>query len=642
MLTLLALLLSCAGKDGADSDTQTLVDSPRGDCNPVDDGGCMLPFPSSFFLDEDAAMPSGYRVAFGEGSLPADRFGTPIRPDAWNVRDGFSTMAPLYAHLPGADPASPGSLSFDNLGDYENADVTTVIVDVETGALVPHYIEREAFPSDSTRAALVLHPVVPMEHARRYVVGIRGLTGGTAPAGFATLRDGGSTSDPDLERQRDSYDSVIFPALEAAGFARSELQLAWDFVTVSAEGSLAVTIAVRDDALAQVPATGPAYTITSNVETGCPDGEVRGRTISGEMTVPFYLEADEPGVFLNRPDGTMDGPVVQNGEANVPFTIVVPCSVLADGTPSRLLQAGHGLFGSHTDITGQTFSDVAHRSHAILFATSWRGMSENDYNAVTLMMAGDPSDFGIIPDGLVQGHVEALLMARLMQGDLAGDDALSLDGTSLVDTSGVDFYGVSLGSVLGGAQVAMSPTIDRAVMQISGMPFSLLLTRSASFTAFLALLGAKFDDPLDISMIVPLAQMLWDPTESGGWAHYLQDGTDVGGISGRRFLFQTGVADDTVTSIAGQTYARSVGAGLLDMAPREVWGLETVSDPMTGSGLLEWDYGYTENPVPLPVGLGDADPHNLLPAEESAKDQIAQFFLTGSLGSVCEGICDPE
>ncbi len=644
-LVALALLSSCSGGKPGESGSDSAT--PRGDCNPVDDGGCLLPFPSSFYLDADASTGTGYRVAFGPTSLPTDKFGVNMKPDNWNVKDGFSTLGPLYALLPGADVHSPGSLNFDTLANYMNADVTTIIVDADTGERIPHYIEREAFPTDATRAVLVIHPAVPLEHAHRYVVGIRNLLGTdgqpvAAPAGFAALRDSSSSSDPDVQRQVPEYESVVFPALTTAGFDRASLQLAWDFVTVSADNSLSVMKSVRDDALTQVPAGGPPYHITNMYDDNCQSGGTVGRTIEGTETVPFYLEQDAPGTFLNRPDGTADGPVVQNGTVDVPFTIVVPCSVLLDPRPSLLIQAGHGLFGDHTDVTGSPFADVAEQAHAVIFATSWRGMSHADYNAVTLMMASDPSDFTIIPDGLTQGHIEALLMARLMQGDLANDGALEQNGAKLVDPSVVDFYGVSLGSVLGGAQVAMSPTIQTSVMQISGMPFSLLLTRSADFQSFLALLGAKYDDPVDISLIVPLAQMLWDPTEAGGWAHYLADGSAEGGAADRRFLFQVGIGDDTVTSIAGEQYARSAGAGLLDTAPRDVFGVSPVADPTQGSGLLEWDYGFVENPTPAPAGLGDSDPHGRLPGETSAQAQVASFFNTGSLVSACDGTCDPD
>ncbi len=638
------LLLGCTASGEDSSGSAAWFDAvPRGDCNPVDPDHCMMPFPSSFFLDEDAATGSGFRVTFGPSSLPRDKTGLQMDPETWNRRDGFPILAPLYAMLPGARVDSPGTVRFGNLADGDGSDVTTVLLDAETGERIGHYVEREAFPDDPLRAALILHPAVPLAHARRYVVGIHRLVddGGAAvaaPEGFAALRDGVATEDPDLERQRAGYDDVVFPALEATGFAREELQLAWDFVTESEAGSLAMMTRVREAGLAGIPAGGPAYTVDTVRDYDCGPTDTLGRKISGTITVPLFLDSDQPGAFMVL---DADDLPVQNGTADVPFTVVVPCSVLADPRPSLLIQGGHGLFGSHTDVGTNPWLDVADRAHGIVFATTWRGLGSDDYTGIAIMMATNPSDFHMIPDELMQGHLEALAMARLMQGDLAEDDALKLDGVSLVDPSRLTFYGVSLGTVIGGAQVAMSPAIDSAVMQIAGMPFSGLLTRSSAFGTFLDLIGAKFNDPADVSMIVPLAQMLWQPAESGGWAHSLVDGAAQGGRDGRRFLVQVGIGDDTVTSIGGAVYARSVGAALIGPAPRDVWGVPASTDPLVGSGLLEWDYGYTENPVPAPQGL-DPDPHWMLPGEASAAEQVAEFLVNGDLASRCDGVCDPD
>ena len=183
-----------------------------------------------------------------------------------------------------------------------------------------------------------------------------------------------------------------------------------------------------------VPEDGPPYTITETVENTCGGGEKVGRHITGEMTVPLYLTDAAPSSMLNRDaPADPDSAVSQNGTAQVPFTIIVPCSVLAAGVPAPLLQVGHGLFGSHTDIRWDPYTPVAEAAGMVMFATSWRGMSSDDYNAVTLMMAQDPSDFDIIPDGLTQGHLEAQLMARLMQGAMVGDAALSLNDEPLID-----------------------------------------------------------------------------------------------------------------------------------------------------------------------------------------------------------------
>ena len=51
------LLLACTGPGPKDSDTRDpgwWDDVPRGDCNPLAASTCAMPFPSSYFLAEDA------------------------------------------------------------------------------------------------------------------------------------------------------------------------------------------------------------------------------------------------------------------------------------------------------------------------------------------------------------------------------------------------------------------------------------------------------------------------------------------------------------------------------------------------------------------------------------------------------------
>lgn len=55
----------------------------------------------------------------------------------------------------------------------------------------------------------------------------------------------------------------IFADLEAAGVARSELQLAWEFSTGSFEYSYNWIVKMRDDANARLPEDGPTYRIRS-------------------------------------------------------------------------------------------------------------------------------------------------------------------------------------------------------------------------------------------------------------------------------------------------------------------------------------------------------------------------------------------
>ena len=590
----------------------TKVLPPRGDCNPVDDGHCMLPFPSSFFVEE------GY-LAFGPESLPINRDDVPLRPEQWNRLDGFPTLGALYAHLPGA--SLEGTATHEDIDRSLENDSPTLIVDVQTLELVPHFVEREVqAPQD--RQALILRPVQPLEHGRRYVVAIRDLPGGIAPEGFAAIRDGLQDLEPDLERQIGTYEE-IFTTLEELGVQREELLLAWDFQTVSEEVSLRDMRHIRDEGLAW---GDPEYSVESVEQGDCESNDPIARTLRGEMTVPLYLDSWEPGSRLER-DAT--GLPVQNGSAQVPFVVYLPCSLVEEPRAGALVQFGHGVLGDHDE--SASLVRQADDYGWVLFAVSWTGMKSDDISAITLMLANDASEFSIIPDRLHQGHLEFLLAARMMQGPMSEDPLLQQDGLSLIDPERLYFYGVSQGGILGGAQVAMSPDIDRAVLAVPGTPFGLILTRSQNFQPFLRLLEAKYSDWMDISLLMALMQMLWDPTESAGWAR-LQD-KDV--------LIQAAIGDASVTTLSAQVMARSFGASLVQPPVRPVWGLDTMEPPFEGSALVEFDWGAEEPFEAVPADMA-TDTHGGPGGSAEGKLQVGRFFEEGLIYNPCEGSCDPR
>mgnify|MGYP002631352750 CR=1 FL=1 len=594
---LLTLLLSCA--------VEPEPAAPRGDCNPVDPGQCALPFPSSFYLAE-ADTGSGYRVDFGPTSLPVNIDDVPIQPDRFNELDGFPILGAMLAHLPDADVSL--ALSHADLGAYLDEDVTTVVLDLETGQRVPHFVEREVQAPEGERL-LTLRPVAPMEHGHRHVVGIRGL-GGDAPEGFAALRDG-LEGEADLERQRAHYEDLIFPALQGEGFQREELLLAWDFVTVS-EDSLDSMKQVRDEGLA----TGATYTI-EGVSEGCP------RVFDGHMQAPLYLDSWEPGSLLSR---DADGLPAQNGAAAVPFVVRVPCSLIEDPRPGPMVQFGHGVLGDYTEVSA--IDSLAEANGWVTYAVGWTGMKSDDISQITLAVAQDMTRFSIVPDRLHQGHLEFLLAQQMMAGDFL--DELVEDGVTLGDPDQMYFYGVSQGGILGGAQVAMSPTLQRAGLSVPGMPFTLILTRSDNFQPFLALFQIKYDDWRDISVLIASMQMLWDPVESAGWAHQ-QD---------KPVLVQAAIGDAAVTTLSAHVMSRAYGLPLVQPSARQVWGLEPLEAPVEGGGLVEFDWGVEEPVEAVPCDV-DTNTHGGPFSSAAGRLQLATFLETGVVEQVCDGACDP-
>jgi hypothetical protein len=640
-IALVSVALFALGCPASPDDTAALGE--RGDCNPVGGGEhCLLPFPSSFFLTEDTATPSGYRVDFGPTSLPLNDFDVRTDPTYWNEKDGFPTLGAMYAHFP--DLSVDGVVSHEDLDAYLADDAKTVILNAETGERVPHFGELEVRVRDDDESLFILRPVVPMEHATRYVVGIRGLVdsgGATLEAlpGFVELRDGGESADPDVERQRAHYDQDVFPVLEQAGFPRSELQLAWDLRTVSSEGNLGKLLMMRDDALERV-ADGPAVSFELIGEEDCSakDPPNIGRTLKGTMGVPLYLDSWDPGSNLTR---GADGMPFYNGDQDVEFTVRIPCSLINEPRAGRLVQYGHGLLGGQSEVYTGWLSEVANRYGWVLFATDWTGMKSDDVMIIMDEIGDGMSNFATVPDRLHQGIIEFHVSAEAMVGPGASDPLLQQDGVLLYDPEQLYYYGNSQGSILGGAYVATSKRIERGVFGVGGMPYSLLLTRSYDFELYFMLLRGQYGSDMDISLLIGLMQMLWDPTEGSGWARFMNQEAIDELTPPKQVLVQVGIGDAQVPTLGGQIQARAWGASLVDPPVREVWGVETAQAPFVGDAYVEFDFG-VEEPVLAEPCPEETDTHESVRRELNGQEQVELFFEDGTIEHFCDGACDPD
>lgn len=632
---------------GCGSTPEAVDYGPRGDCNPVDAGGCAYPFPSDFFLGDDATAATGKRVAFGPTTLPMNRDGVQVRPDGWNRHDGWSINSVLMTHLPGATVT--GLVPVDDIGTFESADAKTVIVGPD-GTRHPHWAELdvtspEPTPEDDQRV-LMLRPAQPYEWGTTYVAGIRGVVDASgavlaASPGFAALRDGTPTDDVDIERQRAHYEEVVFPRLEAAGFPRAELQMAWSMSTATRDSVLGDMDWMKQDAIAWADANGLAYELELVEVRDCNEpGEHIARQIEGSITMPYYTERDAPSTFLARDEA---GHPKVMGTKQVPFTMRVPCSVArgADGTgpvagSAPVLQYGHGLLGSWDEVNSGYLAEVADRYGYILYASGWTGFKAADSPGIALMIALDPSDFAFIPEGSHQGMVEFMLGMRAVTGPMASDPALAFDGVAVVDPSQKYYYGNSQGGILGAAYLAWSPDITRGVLGVNGGPYSLLLTRSHDFEDFFRIFKEKFLDFRDISLFVNgLTQQVWDPVEPGGWMWDMTRDVETP----KDVLMQVAIGDAQVTTLGAHYQARAYGASTVAPQTRPIWGIEEAAAPFSGPALVEWKYlDVPDEPL---VGLppDGPDTHECPRREPAAQDQLNAFLRTGVVEQFCDGAC---
>ena len=128
---LVLALISCKGKDKGDDSQPAAEALELSDCDPIAPTLCGLPFPSTFYMREDATSATGWRVHLGETTLPIDSNHTQPAPTYWNERDGWSPLTPILAHLPGV--SLDGVIGHEDLAAYLDEDAKTVIVDAETG-----------------------------------------------------------------------------------------------------------------------------------------------------------------------------------------------------------------------------------------------------------------------------------------------------------------------------------------------------------------------------------------------------------------------------------------------------------------------------------------------------------------------------
>lgn len=630
--------------DTTDADTDTTGDTgnawdgtwPTIDCDPLVPSYCAFPLPSNVYTVADPDSETGLRVELSELAVPLSNSGGATDVAPFNTRDGFSPGINMVTHLPGATVT--GLPRPDDIDASLAPDSPTVLLDVDTGERVPHWSELDMSTADPDRRAFLIRPAVRLDDAKRYIVAIRGVVDAQGvplepSEGFLALRDELESDDESIAARRDLY-ANIFAELEGAGVDRGDLQLAWDFTTASRDDNTRWMLHMRDSAFDLVGPGGPDYVIDEVTPDWAPGIAYR---VHGQVEVPLFLDIPGPGGVLNI---GADGLPEAQGTALYPFIALIPAS--AADEPAALLQFGHGLFGSYTGVDGT--ASIAADFNIVTFGVSWIGMSSEDpAELLTVLSGGDLSAFRTLPDRLLQAQVNALLTMRMMMGDFRDDPMIQLGGQSPIDPDERYYAGGSLGGILGSVYMSITPDVERGGLIVPGQSFNLLLSRSVLFEPFFDVLQASYDDPLDISLFLAAAMLLWDRAEPTGFTTSLRSGALTDGF-GHEVLVQGALGDHQVTNYGTHVMARAIGAPPLETSAELFWGMEPVADGHEGSATIMYDFGLPPIPIEnVPMQEG-ADPHGAifeLPGGEGLTT-LEAFLRTGVVVNACDGVCDPD
>ncbi len=736
-VSLCAVLALASGCDGGTNDVDagpTPVDAGPGedlfrdDCESLVPEYCALPFPSDYWLVDDATSASGRRVNLGDTTLPRAQVPPRRSPDPtpMNLRDGWSINGSILAYLPNA--TRDGLADAENIAGSIAMDSPTVLINTSTGERVPHFAELDystrcpagfgdcdgdvengcetdlfgpdncgscgvacdtgmvcsarlcrpacqegqtlvdgacltdvrmaqcegdGFPCSEPTVprAIIIRPVVPLEHETRYVVAIRGVVddSGAAlppPETFAALRDGSPSTVGTIESRRDHFEE-IFTILDGAGVSRGDLQLAWDFTTSSLVDDTGWLVSARDQALEAVGADGPEFRLIREGEIGSEppirdftmeeNANIR-RRVNIAMTVPLFLDIPDENARINLgPDGMPQ----MNGTAEYYVVINIPRSATPDN-PARPIQYGHGLLGTRYQANAGWLAEFGNANGFMPFGVDWKGMAEEDVGPITISLArGTLHDFATVPERLVQGITNALLAMRLMLTGIGTHEAFQVDGRSVVDTSAGFYTGDSQGGIFGGTYMALTTDVERGILGVPGQPYNLILNRSVDFDPYLSLLRQAYTEGPNIQLALATIQMLWDRAEPGSFtSHIMND--PLPGTPSHQVILQAAMGDHQVSTLGAHVMARAIGAMTIGPQTRSIWGIEEATAPHMGSAIVEFDYGLPPDPIfNIPQRAGD-DPHGRVRRNPRALAQTLRFFETGEITHTCDGVCDPE
>lgn len=644
------------------NDTPTCGLSVAADCEVlnltpgVSPRSCMLPYPSDFFVEDDASTVTGKAIAFTADVMPRNAGGKPIDPTPYHSLDGFSPSTTGILYWPqGVDLVGSGIPPNTDLAQSLDPNSPTVIIEADAAGCqrVVHFGENDvSIDSDGEPVAppdqvFMLRPAVRLKNATRYIVAVRDLIGQDAnliepsPA-FEALRDGIATELPAVESRRARFDAMFTKLQDDCGVTRGDLQVAWDFTTASDDAITRWLVEMRDVTFAQLGTNAPSF-VVSTVEDNPFPGDTRVcRRVRGTFSVPLFTTSNGPGSVLNiDPDTNLPK---QNGVADdVPFTVMIPCSVWNGSEGGRPIYYGHGLLGSGDgEVTAGNLRTLAETYQFVIGATDWQGFSEVDVPTIVGFIP-DLSGFPKLAERLHQGVLNQLVMGRLLQAPngLRAHEAFQNNGHSLIGGDDVYYYGNSQGGIEGGVVMALAQDTTRGVLGVAAANYSLLLQRSVDFEPFFAIMRPAYPDPVQRTLSGALIQQLWDRSEPSGWYHHTIPGT-VPNTPAHDVLVHMSTSDAEVSNLATEIMVRSMGMPQVAPVVKTYVDIDEMTAPFTGSAMVEANGGYP--PIPTTnVPPADNDAHGQMRGLPAIQAQIDAFLRPdGNVQNFCNGPCDPE
>jgi hypothetical protein len=612
VLLLLALLVGCPSTEPVEEPPGEVITGianlPGGD--PLVARVASMPFPSDFFVVDDASTATGRRVAYPVEALPLD-----VAPSVVGG-DGFSRATAMLTQRDGGfDPTSLPDAS-DVLATTRD-DSPVFVLREGDWARHPLLVELDLGGNNPTDTALILRPHGAFEPDTGYVVllrsSLRAADGGEIEAtdAFRALRDGIATDSDAVEAWRPKF-GLVNDAIAGAGLDPSEVVLGWSFHTRSREDVDGPLRAITDTL-----ATLELDDVTITSDTVADDGD---RRIEGTMRLPDFLGGD-------RSMPLEGGVPFSQGDVDVPFLVTIPDTIVG---PRPVVLFGHGFFSSRYETTWGTMDDGLERWAMSGATIDFEGFSELDLADTAAVLTGPVEGLRGVINQQVQNVARFTALARVVK------EQLSVDVAEL-DPAAVHYMGISNGGTQGLTIVATSPELSRGVLVVPGGGWTHMIQRAVQFGELGSLIQDRYPSPLDFQLVLAMLQAIFDPADSLNYADTLQDDPDV------EVTLHMAVNDSQVANLVTEWVARTAGIPLIEPSTVVIPGLPTVGvEPEGRSALFVYDEGVPAAPPGNQPPLVDNGTHDSVRALDVYQEQVGTFLESGTIRQVCDGPCDPS
>ncbi|CAM9766434.1 unnamed protein product [Laminaria digitata] len=617
--------MSTAPDQGAD--LLAIENTPEG--NPLVPEHPLLPFPSDFFLVEDANTATGKNLALESEVVP--KF---LTAEMFDGVDGFSRIPPIITYLPGGYDPSTLPDPLDGGATLED-DASVFLLQGPDWERFPALVERDVNVEDDDDRALIIRPLRALDPETTYAVLVTNRLARAdgephAPnAAFRALIEGTPTSSPELERERERF-SLVEDAAVAQNLEMSQIVQGWTFTTRSEVAVTAPLLAMQRVA-GEACLDAPTMTSMEVID----DGAVK--VLGGTFEVENFV-ADDGYLALGE-----DGLPKSVGRREVEFMMTIPDSVTG---PRPVIVFGHGFFSKMDEITYSSFKNLCKRYGFIAIAVNFEGFDEKSSGGTVTLLTNNTSQIDKLIAKQMQAYTHFTALARLVREQLV-NTILSEDGanTPLIDASQVHYMGISNGATFGAVITATTGEFERAALVVGGGGLVHFLERAESWNALGPLFERRYDTALNLQVVLSLLQHKLDPIDSLNYAGRLTSDR-FEGLGTLKASLHMAVNDSSVRNILTEIVAREAGVPVVSPSAKTIWGAQTVMASETSipgqSALVVYDEGYPASPITNKAPEEDNGAHGSVRALDVYQEHIAAFIETGALIQVCDGACDPD